>query len=93
MGLQHVHRELCNLVLQVEPNIGGRAVPDTFEELVAPRVLAAAAKGPSCWDCAHYLDRNPDLVEQFGGRSCFQAFRHFVNVGQFSARAHRCAHQ
>lgn len=80
------------LMLQVEPNVSGSAVPDTFKELAAPRVLAAAAKGPSCWDCTYYLNHNPDLVAEFDSRSCFQAFSHFVNTGQFTARPHRCAH-
>jgi hypothetical protein len=52
----------------------------------APKILAAAAMGPDCWDCDFYRTHNYDLSTA----SCDFAFAHFVNDGQFEGRAHRC---
>lgn len=51
----------------------------------APKILAAAAKGYECFDCQFYKNRNGDLREH----NCHDAFSHFINEGQFQARAHR----
>ena len=46
-----------------------------------------AAVGPDCFDCAFYQEVNADLA----ALSCWQAFTHFINYGQFEMRSHRCA--
>ena len=53
----------------------------------APFVLEKAAVGPECFDCEFYLQSFAR-----GGRwTCWSAFTHFVNHGQFEMRPHRCA--
>lgn len=45
----------------------------------AERVLKMAARGPECWDCEFYQAENEDTQDM----SCYEAFSHFVNHGQF----------
>lgn len=56
-------------------------------EFRAPFILEMAAIGPDCFDCEYYQETNPDLA----GMSCWSAFSHFINYGQFEMRSHRCA--
>jgi hypothetical protein len=73
--------------VQEEADVDGDVILDNYLDLTAGRILAAAAKGPDCWDCDFYLTRNKDLKEL--GYSCFDAFSHYVNNGQFELRPHR----
>lgn len=54
-------------------------------EIRAPFILEMAAIGLECFDCGFYLHANPDL----SNLSCWQAFAHFANYGQFEMRMHR----
>eukprot|EP00892_Ulva_mutabilis_P012446 jgi/Ulvmu1/9574/UM054_0004.1 len=54
-------------------------------EARAPFVLQAAAIGLDCFDCDFYLHRHYDLHSL----TCWEAFTHFVNYGQFEMRSHR----
>eukprot|EP00892_Ulva_mutabilis_P010141 jgi/Ulvmu1/749/UM010_0123.1 len=51
----------------------------------APFILEMAAISPDCFDCDFYVHSNPDLLDM----SCWDAFVHFTNYGQFDARPHR----
>ena len=57
-------------------------------ELRAPAILQKATVGPGCFDCHFYKERNQDL--NLAWMSCWDAFVHFINYGQFQLRAHRC---
>lgn len=81
---------MCVAALQEQADVHGNVILENYEELSAGRILAAAAKGPDCWDCALYLKHSPDLVAAFSNMSCFDAFSHFANQGQFELRVHRC---
>lgn len=56
-------------------------------EMRAPFVLEMAAVGPDCFDCNFYMENNKNLEQM----TCWQAFQHFINYGQFQMAAHRCA--
>jgi hypothetical protein len=62
--------------------------PSLAEKLA--KTLAAAAQPSNCFDCPYYLQKNPDLPQDFDNLTCFQ---HFVNNGQFEGRPFRCALQ
>lgn len=74
--------------LQDGADLHGNTILDNYDALSAGRVLAVATRGPDCWDCALYLKHSPDL--KYLNMSCFDAFNHFVNQGQFELRTHRC---
>ena len=53
----------------------------------APLILQMAAVGLDCFDCSYYRARNADLSFQ----TCWEAWTHFINFGQFDLRPSRCA--
>eukprot|EP00892_Ulva_mutabilis_P000760 jgi/Ulvmu1/10685/UM067_0010.1 len=60
-------------------------VTNRLWDLRAPEIIHKAAFGLNCFDCEFYKEHNDDLA----GLSCWNAFLHFVNNGQFELRKHR----
>eukprot|EP00892_Ulva_mutabilis_P002781 jgi/Ulvmu1/12503/UM009_0158.1 len=60
-------------------------VKDHLWELRAPYVLHKATIGLECFDCEYYHAHNEDLADW----TCWAAFSHFINYGQFQLRPHR----
>eukprot|EP00892_Ulva_mutabilis_P000758 jgi/Ulvmu1/10683/UM067_0008.1 len=62
-------------------------VEDHLWELRAPHILHKATVGLECFDCEYYHVHNEDLADW----TCWAAFSHFINYGQFELRPHRFA--
>ena len=62
---------------------------DKHWALKAPRLAVTHARGPGCFDSAHYARQNPDL----GTRNLppWELWEHYVSVGQFEGRQARYA--
>lgn len=78
------HLHTCHL--QGEHEVNSNAIQENLWHWRAEKVMSAAAKGPMCWDCEYYKQNSADLAQL----DCLEAFKHFVNFGQFeSARPSR----
>lgn len=60
-------------------------VVEQLAELQAPLIIQMAARGLNCFDCEFYKQHYEDIAPM----SCWDAFIHFINQGQFEMRVHR----
>ena len=72
--------------LQGTRDLQSAPVIEQLWELRAPTILTMAAIGPDCFDCEFYKEHYADIAPS----SCWDAFVHFINYGQFENRVHRC---
>ena len=55
-------------------------------DLRVPTILEKVAYGLDCFDCQFYREHYEDVFPM----TCWDAFVHFINFGQFENRVHRC---